>query len=185
MAQAKHIDPVERAKAGDAGARAARDAKDPDKKVRNDKAFNSTRLAVIYGGICGVLIGIFQVILNAVEERIVLGYALAGFLVLIPAIWIGLNKYRQHLAAGEVFKNGILFGFQMSITASSIGIIISTLGYAITQPLGIDFGQLMATNVFLVVLGMVIGMIFTFIILQGIKSDAPADEFVEQQEGHA
>ncbi len=193
MAQAEDINPIERAEHADAAKRRERAGTDPNAKRYNDETYNWSRQATLYGLVAGVALGAYQFFLNIAEQGIAIGWGILGFLIFVPFIWYGLSQYRKHLAAGEVFKSGILFGLRVSVIGSIVAVALNGIGFLIggeatPEVVGteaISFGQLMVNSVFQVLIGIVVGMTITFIILQGIKSDAPADEFIEEQEGHA
>ena len=188
MAQIESVNAIERAKKNDEAARRERDGANARRYNRPFSIYNS---GIRLGIPAGVIIGILQIFVFGAEEGVNIGMGLLPYLIFIPFLWYGLSTYRKTLAGGEVFKNGIILGFYISvigaITAALITLIGSISGLAIMRESGEEllFGNLAVYGFFQVLIGTVFGMLITFILLQGMKSDVPADEFIEQQEGHA
>ena len=188
MADAKPVDSVERAKSGDAALR--RENAQPEDRTRN-LPYDTGKAVLKYGVIGGVLLAAYQVAMINVDAGKAIGYSVAGVALLFPVLYFALREYRDKLAGGEVFKNGVIHSLKISVIASlfmgAATILIGLLGHvpgdteqALETP-GMAFLQ----GFFLIIIGTVVGMIVAFILLQGMKSGVPADENIEKVEGHA
>ena len=177
MAQAEAIDPIERAKRKNALEHPRqRDAEDRIVERPYDKWSNGLK----YGAIAGVLVGIYQLVLNLTEDGIHISYGILGFFLMAPVIWYALREYhRDYAAAGEFFKNAAILTMYISAVAGVISGIMSMVGSEIMSVEGADVFQLAVNAFFQIVIGVVIGNTIGFILMQGMKTDAPADEFVE------
>lgn len=191
MADTQSTNAIERAKAADAPARER--AAGINARERN-KPYHKLARGIFWGGIAGVVVGVYQFLLNASEDGLNIGMSLVGFFLMAPVIYLGLRELKGHMAAGEFYKNAALMGLFMSAAAGVVTVLISVFTYAafaggeateVASIQGISFGQLLANGVFQVVIALVIGQTIAFIFMQGMKSDVQSDEFVEKQEGHA
>lgn len=191
MADTERVDAIERAKRNDAEAR--KRSAGINTRERN-APYNKLARGIFWGAIAGVAVGIYQFILNATEDGLNIGMSLVGFFLMTPFIYLGLRELKAHMAAGEFYKNAALMGLFMSAAAGVVTVVIAVLTFAvfgsggeaeIATIQGINFGQVLANSVFQVVVALVIGQTIAFIFMQGMKSDVPSDEFIENQEGHA
>jgi len=152
-----------------------------------NEPFNHTQSALLFGISGGVVLGFYQLLVNGADQGINIGVGLLGFLLLTPFLYFGLKQFRQHLAGGEVFKNGIIHGMSISAIASIVMVVIASIGITWQgAPPAIDAEeiavmQMVANSAFQILVGIVFGMTITFIILQGLKSDIRADKHIEKQ----
>ncbi len=185
MASPEAFNTIERAK--DDEHNKDNDRERANRRERN-KPYDVTAAALRWGLMAGVTLGVLQLIILASQERVNIGKGLYGFFLLAPFIYLALREYRKRLAGGEVFKNGVILGFQTSAIASGIMAAITLVGGLIG--VGGSEGHAIFANIavysfFQIIIGLVFGMVFAFIFLQGMKSDLPADENIEKVEGHA
>lgn len=186
MAATEAIDPIERAKRMDAAKRSEMNAAN-EREV--NRPYNKLANGIKYGIVAGLIVGIYQFFLNAAEDGINIGWGLVGFFLMLPVFWYALRDLKNHYAAGEFFKNAAILSMYISVFAGLVTVLIGVIGYAIgtgdapevMSVEGINPGQLMANSVFQLVIGIVIGNTIGFILMQGMKTDVPADEFIEKQ----
>lgn len=146
-------------------------------------------LANKWGLLAGVVLGVVQLLLIGRSAKVEIGYSLYGIFALTPFIYLALRAYRARLAAGEVFKNGAILGFRVSVVAGLVMmafVLVGALaGVGSDTEHGTVFANISVLSFMLVLMAIVYGSAITFVMLQGLKSDAPADENIEKVEGHA
>ena len=187
MATTEAIDPIERAKAGDAEAR--REAAGANAREVN-RPYDKFRNGIKYGLIAGVIVGIYQFFLNAAEDGINIGLGIVGFVLMTPVIWYALRDLKAHIAGGEFYKNAAILSMYLAFFAAITTVVIGVIGYAVgtgnapevASVEGISPFQLAVNSVFQVFVGVVIGNTIAFIFMQGMKTDITADEFVEKND---
>ena len=138
-----------------------------------------------WGIIGGVILGVIQVLIHLGDEssRPTIGPSLYVIFGLTPFLYLGLREHRSRLAKGEVFKNGAILGFLLSAVAGTIMALLVLIGSL--AGLGPNFANMSVLSFMLILMTIVYGSAITFVLLQGMKSDAPADENIEKVEGHA
>lgn len=183
MAKTESINTIERAEQADAARR--HEAKGPDGR-RYNRPYNYTLAALQWGGIGGVLLALLTIFGFGLAQGINFGLVFAGSVVLAPVIYLALQAMRKRLAAGEVMKTGAGHGIAVSAVGALIGSIVSAvvmMNSSVISEAGPSSGMDTAvTTFFNFLMWTVGGATITFILLQGLKSDAPADEFVEEQQ---
>ncbi len=95
-----------------------------------NKPFNRIQNALVFGSVGGIIIGLSQLLLLGGQGSSKVGISFWGSILIAPIIYFGLKKYKSHLAGGEVFKNGIIFGALISAIASSVMVLIADVGMA-------------------------------------------------------
>jgi len=186
MAGSEVVDPIERAK--NRNAELSNDSVAANNRTFN-KPYNKFANGVKYGVIAGVIVGLYQIFLNAGTDGLNIGMGLVGFFLMTPVIWYALRELKNHFAAGEFYKNAAIFSMYISFFAGLTTIVLTLIGFVIggaddggaMSVDGINPGQLMANSFFQLVVGIVIGNVIGFIFMQGMKTDVPADEFIEKQ----
>ncbi len=185
MASTDAYNTVERAKQDD---RNELDKRDGANTRERNRPYNVTAAAAKWGLMAGVTLGVVQLFILSNQQKVNIGQGLYGFFLFAPFLYLAINEYRKRLAGGEVFKNGLILGFQTSVIASvtmaSMTLIGSLMGVGDPEG-GAIFANVAVYSFFQIIIGLVFGMIFVFIFLQGMKSDIPADEHIEKQKGHA
>lgn len=164
------------------------DQRDGSNTREHNRPYNVTAAATKWGLMAGATLGVVQLFILASQERVNIGQGLYGFFLYAPFLYLAIREYRKRLAGGEVFKNGILLGFQTAAIASVLMAAITLVGGLVGIG-GADghaiFANIAVYSFFQIIIGIVFGMTFVFIFLQGMKSDIPADEHIEKVEGHA
>ncbi len=186
MASSDAYNTVDRAKQADRHKRD--DNRDGSNRRERNRPYNVTAAATKWGLMAGATLGIVQLIILAGQEKINIGRGLYGFFLYAPFIYLAIREYRKRLAGGEVFKNGVILGFQTSAIASVLMAAMTLVGalIGVTRTTGETvFANVAVYSFFQIIIGLVFGMVFVFIFLQGMKSDVVADENIEKVEGHA
>ena len=182
MASTEAFNSVDRAKreGGPVG-----DGKDgANTRVRN-LPHSHTATARKWGLIGGLVIGVIQVLVHYGDQsaRPAIGPSLYVIFAITPFLYLALREHRSRLAQGEVFKNGAILGFLVSAIAGTLmGTMVLIASLA---GMGPNFANMSVLSFMLVLMTIVYGSAITFVLLQGMKSDAPADENIEKVEGHA
>ena len=181
MASTEAFNAVDRAK----GAQRVPDGKDGANTRERNLPHDHSATARKWGLIAGIVLGALQVVVHLGDEggRPSIGPGLYVIFALTPFLYLGLREHRARLAAGEVFKNGAILGFLLSATAGTIMAAIVLI--ASLAGLGPEFANMSVLSFALILMTIVYGSAITFVLLQGMKSDAPADENIEKVEGHA
>lgn len=186
MASSDGFNSIERAKRDSAPAGDGRDgANTRERNLPHDHAATATK----WGLIAGVVLGALQLILIGQSAKVQIGYSLYGIFAITPFIYLALREHRKRMAAGEVFKNGAILGFRLSAIAGGVMMAVVLIGalagVGSSPEHGGVFANIAVLSFMLVLICMVYGSTITFVLLQGMKSDAPADENIEKVEGHA
>ena len=185
MSTGTDTNPIERAKSPEITARRAADGAN---FREHNRPFDFTGVAVRYGLMGGAVMGAIQLLVLGYTQEVEIGKGLFGMFAIAPFMYLGLRAYRRSLAGGEVAKNGLLFNFYLSATAAGLMAAITLIGALIgvgTNGVGATFGMVAVYSFFQIVIGIVFGMIIGFSLIQGLKSDIPADQNIEKVEGHA
>lgn len=145
-------------------------------KTKKDYSFfvNAAKYGVVAGGLTALYF--FALQFGGMEDAIgikYLGYGILGIL-----LSIGLVDYDRYLKTGATFKNGMMYAAQITLFAGATLVAINTITFVLGTDLGFSkYGVESATfpeslmlsgAIFLEI--MVAGLIFTFIILQYLKS---------------
>lgn len=104
----------------------------------------------------------------------------AGYIILAAFIFKSITKHRLIIEQGKRFQNGIKIGFQVSIVAAITAVLINTIVALVDPSLAItkfnknisDIFIALAVNFGIIIEFLVIGMLATFIILQGQKDSS-------------
>jgi len=158
----------------------------PENYREINKPFNHVQNALVYGILGGITLGLYQLFLYNSSGEINIGGGLLGFVLLTPFLFFALRTFRNYLAGGEVFKNGIMHGMAISAIASLVMVLISMIGFSwqaspeILASENLMTSQMILNGAFQILVGIVFGMTITFIILQGIKSDIRADKYIDK-----
>ena len=181
MASTESFNSVDRAKAR----QNVSDGKDGANTRTRNLPHSHAATARKWGLMAGVLLGALQLFVIGSHEgpRISIGNSLYVIFAITPFLYFGLREHRSRLAKGEVFKNGAILGFQLSAIAGAIMMAIVLVGAL--AGIGTHFANTSVLSFMLVLMTIVYGSSITFVLLQGMKSDAPADENIEKVEGHA
>lgn len=165
------------------------DGKDGANTRERNRPHSNSGTATKWGLIGGVVLGVLQLAIIGQSAKVQIGYSLYGIFALTPFIYLGLREYRSRLAKGEVFKNGAILGFTISAIAGGVMMAIvlvgALAGVGSSTEHGSVFANISVLGFMLVLMAIVYGSAITFVLLQGMKSDAPADENIEKVEGHA
>ena len=182
MASTEAFNSVERAKR-DSGP--ADDGKDGANTRERNLRHSHTATARKWGLIGGLVIGTIQVLVHLGDDtaRPAIGPSLYVIFAITPFLYLALREHRSRMAKGEVFKNGALVGFLVSAIAGTV--MGSFVLVASLAGMGPNFANMSVLAFMLILMTIVYGSSITFVLLQGMKSDAPADENIEKVEGHA
>ncbi len=152
-------------------------------KTRVHDGFSIARRGRNYGIIVGVIMAVYLLIINATMADPGVRINLVKHLAYIPILGIALNAYKRHLPDGKIFKDGIQLGAYIAGTAA-ITLIVCNIVLSLISPQfsfqqflneGNSFADVMINSIFVGMEVFVFGMIITFIYLQFMKDDKPAD----------
>lgn len=131
-----------------------------------------------YGIIAGGVIALFFFLLQSMGMEDAIGLKYAGYGILGIILAIGLTDYDRFLSTGTTFRNGMTYAAQIALFTgltmiainvitflSGSGLVFSKYGVEATS-----FPKLLMISGALFLEIMVAGLIFTFIVLQYLKS---------------
>ncbi|MGB3546677.1 MAG: DUF4199 domain-containing protein [Saprospiraceae bacterium] len=152
-------------------------------KTRVAEGFNLARRGRNYGILTGVIMAVYLVIINVALNDPSFLANLPMHLVFIPILGLALNAYKRYLPEGKIFKDGIQLGGYIAGTAAVTIIIINAILSLISPKLsfqqfyneGNSFPDVMINGIMLAMTVFVFGMLITFIYIQFMKDDKPAD----------
>lgn len=150
-----------------------------------DYGFPFYRQGLIYGGIAGVLMSIFALLISGIASEGSPGVDFLKYLILAVAVWMVIKSYKTHLPRGKVFKEGLRIGvytsFVAAITMLVINVIISLIGVetGVQEKFGMvadSLGNVLVINGLMVFETLVFGVIATFVSVQFMKDKSSTDE---------
>lgn len=131
-----------------------------------------------YGVIAGGLMALFLFFIQSIgmENNIGMKYLVYGLLGMVLAI--GLSDYDRFLKTGTTFRKGMPFAAQITLLTGATVLIINVITFFTGSSLvfskygleAVDFPTLLMISGTLFMEIMVAGLIFTFIVLQYLKS---------------
>jgi len=144
----------------------------------NDADYPFFKNALFYGGIAGGLIALSLFALQTVGMEQSIGGKYISYVMLGLVLAYGLIEYDAYLETGTTFKNGMVFAAQICLFSGATLILIHLVTFLTGSSLvfskyGIEATKfshwlLLSGGIFMEV--MVAGLVFTFIILQALKS---------------
>ncbi len=149
-------------------------------EVRNDEKvyFPFLKNALQYGFIAGGLIALCLFVMQVLGVENAIGLKYASYTMLGIVLAIGLGEYNKYLKTGTTFRNGMAFAAQISLFTGATLVLIHLITFLVGSDLVFSKYGLEATSfpnwlllsggIFLEV--MVAGLVFTFIVLQFLKS---------------
>ena len=155
------------------------ESKPPESEYTQERGFNFYQFGTMEGVIAGAIMValLFLVESTGVQGGMHIFMQFAANIVLAGVIAYSLNKYKQYLPVGSVFRSGMLMGAYISIVTGAI-IVLANLILTLLVPvagislfgmsaLGLGDALLISFGMFIVTF--VNGMIITFICLQFMK----------------
>jgi hypothetical protein len=137
-----------------------------------------------YGLTAGAIMGAISLLINSLIGANDIGWDFAKYLVLGIVLGRLLNKYKEFLPAGKVFKDGMVLGlftsFVAAVTLAVINLGVGLLGLesGMVQKFGLEaetFISSLMMNGLMIFECLVFGMILTFVWLQLLKDPKPAE----------
>lgn len=140
--------------------------------------------SLFYGVVAGFLMGLVVALINlATEDTVHTALSLTKYIVLGAVIGVALNKYKEVVPSGQIFKRGIRHGALITFFGAIMLIVMNSVINLVDVPalmterflLAADnLPNLMTINGVLFFECLVMGMIWTFIWLQVYKDPKPA-----------
>lgn len=149
-----------------------------------DYGFPFYRNGLVYGIVSGLLMSAISLLAAGFTGEGVTALDFLKYIVLGLALGVLLNRYKEYLPSGKIFKDGLQLGLFTSVVAaltlSLINLLGSTLGMesAFFNKFGLEvdsFANALVVNGLLVMEGIVFGGILTFVWLQFLKDAKPAE----------
>ncbi|MEM9990409.1 MAG: DUF4199 domain-containing protein [Bacteroidota bacterium] len=147
---------------------------------REREAFNVWQKSRKYGLVAGVIMAAYLLLLQTTGNGDSEFLKMLKYIPFIGIIYYGLSQYKKYLPKGKLFKNGLVFGIYVSAISALITTAIMTMYYGI-KPETVEMTtfqnsvnstlQLMLTDVMLALEIFGLGLISTFICLQGMKEN--------------
>lgn len=136
------------------------------------------RASLKYGILSGVLISFFLFAMQSAGMENNIGAKYFGYGILGIILAIGLGDYDRFLKSGTTFKSGMTFAAQITLIAAATLVLVNVLTFLSGSSLvfskygveAADFSTLLMISGALFLEIMVVGLVFTFISLQYLKS---------------
>ncbi|PHN07657.1 hypothetical protein [Flavilitoribacter nigricans] len=158
---------------------------DKNENVRSeDYGFPFYQKGTTYGLTAGAIMGAISLIISSLVGEDNVGWDFVKYLALGLVLGQLLNKYKSFLPSGKVFKDGMVLGmftsFVAAVTMAAINLVVSLFGLesGVLQKFGLEVNSFMDSvmiNGLMIFECLVFGLILTFVWLQLLKDEKPAE----------
>ncbi len=155
----------------------------PPQTSASEHGFRFWKVAISYGVLGGVLMGLYLLLLNMASDDPSSWLKFSKHLIMIPIMGVVLKQYKAHLPEGKIFKDGIKLSAAVATLAAFTLIIFDHILWFVAPEISFEqfmnennsYADLFINDSYLAVETWVFTMVTGFVWLQWIKDAKQPD----------